>query len=55
MSSHNLTKAVLRAEGLPRRRVKNRLMEGLAWLAAAVAVGLLLLVVAEKAIAKIHS
>ena len=45
MISHNLTKAVLRAEGLPRRRVKNRLMEGLAWLAAAVAVGLLLLVV----------
>jgi len=45
MSSHNLTQAVLRAEGLPRRRATNRLMEALAWLAAAVAVGLLVLVV----------
>src|SRR5256885_11619468 len=45
MSTHNLTKAALRAEGLPRRRVKNRLMELLAWLAGAIAVGLLVLVV----------
>jgi phosphate transport system permease protein len=45
MSTHNLTQAVLRAEGLPRRRATNRLMEALAWLAAAVAVGLLVLVV----------
>ncbi len=45
MSAHRLTKAALRAEGLPRRRALNRLMEGLAWLAAAVAVGLLVLIV----------
>jgi phosphate transport system permease protein len=45
MSAHSLTKAALRAEGLPRRRATNRLMELLAWLAAAIAVGLLVLVV----------
>jgi phosphate transport system permease protein len=45
VSTHSLTKAALRAEGLPRRRATNRLMELLAWLAAAVAVGLLVIVV----------
>lgn len=45
MSTHSLTKASLRAEGLPRRRALNRLMEGLAWLAAAVAVAILGIVV----------
>jgi phosphate transport system permease protein len=45
VSTHGLTKAALRAEGLPRRRATNRLMELLAWLAAAVAVGLLVIVV----------
>jgi phosphate transport system permease protein len=45
MSTHRLTNAAIRAEGLPRRRALNRLMEGLAWLAAAVAVGLLVLIV----------
>jgi phosphate transport system permease protein len=45
MSAQRLTKATLRAEGLPRRRAVNRFMEGLAWLAAAIAVGLLGLVV----------
>jgi phosphate transport system permease protein len=45
VSTHSLTKAALRADGLPRRRATNRLMELLAWLAAAVAVGLLVIVV----------
>ena len=45
MSTHSLTKASLRAGGLPRRRVVNRLMESLAWLAAAVAVAILGIVV----------
>ena len=45
MSTHSLTKAALRAEGLPRRRTVNRLMELLAWLAAAVAVVILGVVV----------
>jgi len=45
MSTHSLTKAALRAEGLPRRRATNRLMELLAWLAAAVAMGFLVLIV----------
>lgn len=45
MSTHRLTKAALRAEGLPRRRVVNRLMEGAAWLAAALAVAILGVVV----------
>jgi phosphate transport system permease protein len=45
MSTHSLTKAALRAEGLPRRRAVNRLMELLAWLAAAVAVAILGVVV----------
>ena len=38
MSTHSLTKAALRAEGLPRRRAVNRLMELVAWLAAALAI-----------------
>jgi phosphate transport system permease protein len=45
LSTHSLTKASLRAEGLPRRRAMNRLMEGLAWLAAAIAVAILGIVV----------
>jgi phosphate transport system permease protein len=45
LSSHSLTKASLRAQGLPRRRAVNRLMEALAWLAAAVGVALLGIVV----------
>ena len=45
MSTHSLTKASLRAEGLPRRRAMNRLMEVLAWLAAAIAVAILGIVV----------
>jgi phosphate transport system permease protein len=45
VSTHRLTKASLRAEGLPRRRAVNRLMELLAWLAAAIALGILGLVV----------
>jgi phosphate transport system permease protein len=40
-----LTNASLRAQGLPRRRAVNRLMEMLAWLAAAVGVALLGIVV----------
>jgi phosphate transport system permease protein len=45
MSSHGITQAELRAVNLPRRRVVNRLMEGLAWLAALIAVGFLVLIV----------
>jgi phosphate transport system permease protein len=45
LSSHSLTKASLRAQGLPRRRAVNRLMEVLAWLAAALGVALLGIVV----------
>jgi phosphate transport system permease protein len=45
VSTHSLTQAALRAEGLPRRRAVNRLMELLAWLAAAVAVAILCVVV----------
>jgi len=45
LSTHSLTKAALRAEGLPRRRAVNRLMELLAWLAAALAVAILGIVV----------
>jgi phosphate transport system permease protein len=45
MSAHNLTQASLRADGLPRRRAVNRLMEILAWAAAAIAIGILGIVV----------
>jgi phosphate transport system permease protein len=45
MNAHSLTNATLRAEGLPRRRAVNRLMEVLAWLAAAIGVGILGVVV----------
>jgi len=45
MSTHSLTKAALRAEGLPRRRAINRLMELIAWLAAALAIAILGVVV----------
>jgi phosphate transport system permease protein len=45
MSSHGITRADMHAVNLPRRRAVNRLMEGLAWLAAVVAVGFLVLIV----------
>jgi phosphate transport system permease protein len=45
MSTHSLTKAALRAEGLPRRRAMNRLMEVIAWLAAALAIAILVVMV----------
>jgi phosphate transport system permease protein len=45
VSTHSLTKAALRAEGLPRRRAVNRLMELVAWLAAALAIGILVVMV----------
>jgi phosphate transport system permease protein len=45
VSSHNLTGAGLRLDRLPRRRRVNRLMEGLAWLAAAIAIAILAIVV----------
>ena len=45
MSTHSLTKAALRAEGLPRRRAINQLMELIAWLAAALAIAILGVVV----------
>jgi phosphate transport system permease protein len=45
VSAHSLTKASLRADRLPRRRIVNHLMELLAWLAAAIAVGILVVVV----------
>ena len=45
MSTHSLTKASLRAEGLPRRRAINKLMELGAWVATALAVATLGVVV----------
>ena len=45
MSTHSLTKASLRAQGLPRRRAVNRVMELVAWLAAALGVTILGIVV----------
>jgi phosphate transport system permease protein len=45
MSAHGITKADIRAVNLPRRRAVNTLMELLAWLAAAIAVGFLVLIV----------
>ena len=45
MNAHGLTKASLRAEGLPRRRAVNRVMELLAWLAAGLGVAVLGIVV----------
>lgn len=45
MSSHGITRADMQAVRLPRRRVVNRVMEGLAWLAAAIAVFFLAVVV----------
>jgi phosphate transport system permease protein len=45
MSSHGITPADLRAVNLPRRKAVNRLMEGLAALAALIAVGILVIVV----------
>jgi phosphate transport system permease protein len=45
MSSHGITQADVRAVNLPRRRAVNRLMEGLATLAALIAVAILGIVV----------
>lgn len=45
MSSHGITPDQLSAVHLPRRRFVNRCMEGLAWVAAAIAVGFLVLVI----------
>jgi len=45
VSSHNLTGPGLRLDRLPQRRRVNRLMEGLAWLAAAIAIAILGIVV----------
>ena len=45
MSAQGLTGPGLRLEHLPRRRAVNRLMHGLAWLAATIAVGILAVVV----------
>ncbi len=45
MSAHGITQADVRAVNLPRRRVVNRTMELLAWLAALVAVAFLFLIV----------
>jgi phosphate transport system permease protein len=45
MSSHGITRADMHAVNLPRRRVVNRLMEGLSMLAAFVAVAILAVVV----------
>jgi phosphate transport system permease protein len=45
MSTQGITRADMHAVNLPRRRAVNRLMEMLAWLAAAIAVGFLVLIV----------
>lgn len=45
MSSHGITRADMQAVNLPRRRIVNRAMELLAWLAATVAVAALVVVV----------
>lgn len=45
MSTHGITRADMHAVNLPRRRATNRLMEALAWLAATIAVGFLVLIV----------
>jgi phosphate transport system permease protein len=45
MSAQGITRADMQAVNLPRRRAVNRLMELLAWLAAAIAVGFLVLIV----------
>ena len=45
MASHGITRADMAAVNLPRRQVVNRVMELLAWLAAAIAVGALVVVV----------
>lgn len=45
MSTHNLTGPGLRLDRLPQRRRMNRLMEGLAWLAAAIAIAILGIVI----------
>jgi phosphate transport system permease protein len=49
MSSHGITRADMQAVNLPRRRAVNRLMELLAWLAAAVGVAFLALIIVSVA------
>ena len=49
MSTHGITRADVRAVNLPRRRAVNRLVEGLATLAALIAVAILGIVVFEVA------
>lgn len=49
MSSHGITRADMAAVNLPRRRVVNRSMEALAWLAAAIAIGFLVLILVSVA------
>jgi phosphate transport system permease protein len=45
MSSHGITRADMAAVNLPRRRVRNRVMEALAWLSALIAVAFLFLII----------
>lgn len=45
MASHGITRADMQLVNLPRRRLVNHLMEALAWLSAAVAVGFLVLII----------
>lgn len=49
MSSHGITRADMAAVNLPRRRAVNRTMEVVAWLAAAVAIGFLVLILVSVA------
>lgn len=48
-SAHGITRADMQAVNLPRRRVTNRLMEGLAWVAAAIGIAFLALIVVTVA------
>jgi phosphate transport system permease protein len=45
MSAHGITRADMHSVNLPRRRAVNRIMEALAWLAAATAVAFLFLII----------
>jgi phosphate transport system permease protein len=49
MSSHGITRADMQAVNLPRRRAVNRTMELLAWLAAAIGVAFLALIIVSVA------
>jgi phosphate transport system permease protein len=57
VSTHNLTGPGLRLDRLPQRRRMNRLMEGLAWLAAAIAIatlGIVIFSVARKGASELN-